>query len=276
MADLRVSTTDPDATLMLTKGGADMGYHTHYVVDGGKARIILQVLVTPSEVMDNQPMLDLLWRVRFRWKLWPRQATGDRKYGTEENIAAIEGEHIHAYIPLPDHDHRTAFFSPEKFQYIAERDVYVCPAGKELHFVQGQSTDRQRRYRAYVKDCNACPLQAQCTTNKQGRSLCRSVDEEYLDRVRAYQPSEAYKKALRKRSVWVEPLFAEGKDWHGMRRLRLRELERVNCEALMRAAGQNLKRRLEKTRREASSRASTSPFCLLFGRFRVVCPHLMA
>jgi len=52
-------------------------------------------------------MLDLLWRVRFRWKLWPRQVTGDRKYDTEENIAAIEREHIHAYIPLPDHDHRT-------------------------------------------------------------------------------------------------------------------------------------------------------------------------
>jgi len=44
----------------------------------------------------------------------------------------------------------------------------------------------------------------------------------------------------------VEPLFAEGKDWHGMRRLRLRELKRVNCEALMRAAGQNLKRLLKK------------------------------
>jgi hypothetical protein len=69
IADLRVSTTDPDATLMPTKDGADMGYRTHYVVDGGKARIILMALVTPSEVMDNQPMLDLLWRVRFRWKL---------------------------------------------------------------------------------------------------------------------------------------------------------------------------------------------------------------
>jgi hypothetical protein len=69
VADLRVSTTDPDASLMLTKDGAHLGYHTHYVVDGGKARIILQALVTPSEVMDNQPMLDLLWRVRFRWKL---------------------------------------------------------------------------------------------------------------------------------------------------------------------------------------------------------------
>ncbi len=270
MADLRVSTTDPDATLMLTKHGADIGYHTHYVVDGGKARIILNVLVTPSEVMDNQPMLDLLWRVRFRWKLWPRQVTGDRKYGTEENIAAIEREHIHAYIPLPDHDHRTAFFSPDRFRYEAARDIYICPAGKELHFVQGQSTDRQRRYRAYVKDCNACPLKAQCTTNKQGRSLCRSVDEEYLDRVRAYQPTEPYKKALRKRSVWVEPLFAEGKQWHGMRRLRLRERERVNCEALMRAAGQNLKRLLKKRggrHRPGPAEAISAFFLAAFGWF---------
>ena len=59
MADLRVSTTDPDATLMPTKDGTDMGYRTHYVVDGGRARIIVAALVTPSEVMDNQPMLDL-------------------------------------------------------------------------------------------------------------------------------------------------------------------------------------------------------------------------
>ena len=67
LADLQVSTTDPDATLMQTKQGVDLGYHTHYVVDGGKARIILNVLVTPSEVMDNQPMRDLLWRTRFRF-----------------------------------------------------------------------------------------------------------------------------------------------------------------------------------------------------------------
>jgi Transposase DDE domain len=67
-----------------------------------------------------------------------------------------------------------------------------------------------------------------------------------LDRVRGYQATEPYQKALRKRQIWVEPLFAEGKDWHGMRRFRLRRLWRVNCEALMRAAGQNLKRLLKK------------------------------
>ena len=49
MADFWVSTTDPDATMMNGKtGGSKLGYHTHYVVDGGKARIILAVLVTPS------------------------------------------------------------------------------------------------------------------------------------------------------------------------------------------------------------------------------------
>jgi len=48
MADLRVSTTDPDATLMPTKDGTDKGYRTHYVVDGGRARIIVAALVTPK------------------------------------------------------------------------------------------------------------------------------------------------------------------------------------------------------------------------------------
>jgi hypothetical protein len=89
-------------------------------------------------------------------------------------------------------------------------------------------------------------IKAHCTDSERGRSLRRNFDEEYLERVRAYHRTEAYQKAIRKRSVWVEPLFAEGKDWHGMQRFRLRLLWRVNCEALMRAAGQNLKRLLKK------------------------------
>src|SRR5215469_1393542 len=96
-----ISTTDPDATPMRLKGGGiHLGYHTHYVVDGGKRRIILAVLVVPGEVMDNQPMLDLLWYVYFRWRVRPRHVTGDTKYGTFENIKAIEQAGMRAYIPL--------------------------------------------------------------------------------------------------------------------------------------------------------------------------------
>src|SRR2546422_5673544 len=88
IADLQVSTTDPDATIMLHKDGSHLGYQTHYVVDGGKSRIILSVLVTPAEVMENQPMLDLIWRARVRRKLWPRQVTGEAHYGTADNLVA--------------------------------------------------------------------------------------------------------------------------------------------------------------------------------------------
>jgi transposase len=268
VADFQMSTTDPDATIMLSKDGAHLGYQTHYVVDGGKARIILAALVAPAEVMENQPMLDLVFRTCFRWKLRPRQVTGDRKYGTEENIVALETQHIRAYMALPDNDHRTTFFSADRFRYVADRDVYLCPAGKELHFAPWHSTERSLRYRAYASDCNSCPLKAQCTISKQGRSLCRSVDEEVLDRVRGYHETEDYKKAYRKRTVWVEPLFAEGKDWHGMRRFRLRRLWRVNCEALMRAAGQNLKRLLQKRgwgRRPYPAEAMCGFFLAVFG-----------
>lgn len=246
VADLRVSTTDPDASLMLTKDGAHLGYHTHYVVDGGKARIILQALVTPSEVMDNQPMLDLLWRVRFRWKLRPRQITGDTKYGTAENIMTIEREGIRAYVPLPDFEHRSPYFSQRDFRYDPDQDVYICPNNAVLHLHTSSPAECAKRYQAEAATCNACPLKAQCTPGTSGRYVSRNFAEEYFERVRSYQTMEAYKKALRKRSVWVEPLFAEGKEWHGMRRFRLRELWRVNCEGLMRAAGQNLKRLLKK------------------------------
>ena len=60
-ADYRASTTDPDASpLRPGNSGVRLGYHDHYVVDGGKARIILTALVTPAEVQDNQPAVDLL------------------------------------------------------------------------------------------------------------------------------------------------------------------------------------------------------------------------
>ena len=67
-----------------------------------------------------------------------------------------------------------------------------------------------------------------------------------MERVRGYHATEPFAKAMRKRQVWVEPLFAEAKDWHGLRRFRLRGLAKVNGEALLIAAGQNLKRLLSR------------------------------
>jgi hypothetical protein len=240
-----VSTTDPDATLMHKKGGgSDLGYHTHYAVDGGKARIILTALVTPSDVMDNQPMRDLLWHCRFRWHLPLEQVTGDTRYGTTENIVAIERAGIRAYVPLPDFDKRTPFFGKQAFTYEAQADRYRCPAGTVMPRHTAKYTERVVMYQADAATCNACPLKAKCTESHHGRMISRSFDERYLERVRSYHATDAYKKAMRKRQVWVEPLFAEAKAWHGLRRFRLRTLLKVNIQSLLIATGQNLKRLL--------------------------------
>jgi hypothetical protein len=52
---------------------------------------------------------------------------------------------------------------------------------------------------------------------------------------------------MRKRQVWVELLFAEAKEWDGLRRLRLRGLINANIQGLLIASGQNLKRFLAAT-----------------------------
>jgi pimeloyl-ACP methyl ester carboxylesterase len=226
------------------RGASRMGYHAHYVVDGGKARVILQALVTPADVTENQPMLDLLFRTRFRWRARVRRVTGDAKYGTKENIAVVEKAGLRAYVSMADFEKKSPYYGASRFHYDAEQDLYRCPRGKPLRLYTHSYTERLTRYRADPESCNACPLKPECTPGGSGHVLMRSFDEELLERVRAYRGTTPYEKALRKRRVWVEPMFAEAKEWHGMRRFRLRTLRRVNVEALVIAAGQNIKRLL--------------------------------
>jgi transposase len=242
-SDYRVSPTDPDATPLWDWGTIGIGYHDHYAVDGGKARIILAALMTPADVMENQAMLDLLWRVCFRRQLWPSQVTGDAKYGTTENIVAIEEAGIRAYVPLPA-EARTPRFGRAVFTYEAAADQYRCPAGQSLPRQGVKPTAGVVIYRADPALCNACVVKAQCTTSDHGRMVHRSLAADFLETVRGYQETAAYQKAMRKRQVWVEPLFAEAKQWHGLGRLRLRGLLNANIQGLLIAAGLNLKRLL--------------------------------
>ena len=73
--------------------------------------------------------------------------------------------------------------------------------------------------------------------SKSGRHIFRSFFQEYLDKAETYRQTEAYLKAMRKRSMWVEPLFGEAKEVHCLSRLR-----KVNIEGVMTTSGQNLKR----------------------------------
>jgi transposase len=244
ISDEKVSPTDPDATPMKPSGGgsAVLGYRNHYCVDGGKARIILSALVTPSSIMDNTPMLDLIDWVCSKWQIAPDRAVGDAKYGTVQNISGLEERGIKAFMPTSNLSRRTGYYPSDLFQYDAEQDHYICPQGEILPLWVRRKSEQVYVYRANKDVCNGCPVKSECTGSKSGRHIFRSFFQEYLDEAKTYRQTEAFEKAMRKRGVWIEPLFGEAKQFHRLRCFRLRGLAKVNIEGVMTAAGQNLKR----------------------------------
>jgi hypothetical protein len=130
---------------------------------------------------------------------------------------------MRAYIPLFNRDNEHgAYYGSSRFTYAAAQDRFICPTGHALHLTRMEYKAEKAEYQADAATCNACPLKAACTPSSSGRQVHRSFHADYLERVKGYYQTEAYQKALRKRKVWVEPLFGEAKEWHGMRRFRLR------------------------------------------------------
>jgi hypothetical protein len=117
---------------------------------------------------------------------------------------------------------RAGMFGITDFVYDGEADTYRCPGHQRLRFISQCETTRRRIYEAPNGACAACTLRRQCTTSKRGRRVGRSLEEAYLNRVRSSHVTEPYATAISKRQVWVEPLFAKAKDWHGVQRSRQR------------------------------------------------------
>lgn len=107
---------------------------------------------------------------------------------------------IRAYLPSSDLSQRTKFYPAERFHYEAEHDHYLCPQGQTLRLAIRRQSEQVFIYAGAAAVCNACPVKAECTESQSGRHIFRSFFQDYLDRVEAYRKTEAYQKALRKRS----------------------------------------------------------------------------
>ncbi|GAA0835965.1 hypothetical protein GCM10008915_23380 [Bifidobacterium pullorum subsp. gallinarum] len=102
-----------------------------------------------------------------------------------------------------------------KFEYDAERNVHIYPAGQELQYV---TTDR-KGYRQYASDpaqCEQCPLRHQCTQAKNHRKVVtQHVWEDSKEWVRNNRLSRSGKQLYRKRKETIERSFADAKELHG-------------------------------------------------------------
>jgi hypothetical protein len=94
-------------------------------------------------------------------------------------IPAVLNPYKSLGVPEPE-------FYSDRFVYDAARDMYVCPAGKELVFCKCVYRDDPQRGRVYrTSSCAVCVFRSKCTRNKCGRTMVRSEYDGAVDNLRA-------------------------------------------------------------------------------------------
>ncbi len=238
-----MSPTDP-AAAWTTRGRHKVmfGYSLNYLIDMENA-VILDVEATPTRISKEVDATEtMIERVEERFALKPDHLAGDVAYGTGEMLGWLVARDIDPHIPVWD---RSAVapqgkFTRADFAYDEERDLYICPGGKELKTSGTVHDGTTIKYIAKRSDCASCPLKPQCTTGRE-RRVQRDVNQEARDYTRSLMQTEDYVASSGERKK-IERLFGEAKQILSMVRLRLRGLTGARDEFLLTATVQNLKR----------------------------------
>jgi hypothetical protein len=134
-------------------------------------------------------------------------------------------------------------FGSERFVYDGVKDVYICPAGKELGFWKCSfkgKLESGRRYRTGA--CVSCSLRSRCTRNKLGRIMVRWVYQDAVDRLRARLESFDGKEKLHSRREIAEHPFGTMKRAFNQGYLLLKGLRKVKGEVGFTMLAYNMRR----------------------------------
>jgi transposase len=238
-----MSPTDP-AAAWTTRGRHKVmfGYSLNYLIDMENA-VILDVEATPTRISKEVDATEtMIERVGERFALKPDHVAGDVAYGTGEMLGWLVDHGIDPHIAVWDRSEvaPAGKFTRAYFAYDKERDLYICPGGKELKTSGTVHDGTTIKYIAKRSDCANCPLKPHCTTGRE-RRLQRDVNQEARDYTQALMKTEAYGTSRSERKK-IETLFGEVKHILSLVRLRLRGLSGARDEFLLAATVQNLKR----------------------------------
>jgi transposase len=247
-----ISPVDPAARYTAAANTAAVyAYSDNYLVDL-KHAVIMDVEATTAirqaEVGAAKTMLD---RTAEQFDVQPSRLVADAGYGSAEMLGWLVDERgIEPHVKVFDKSERTdGTFSRSEFAFDPERNLYVCPGGKELkkyHRNFSKPRDGLTKagtllYFARKHDCDACPLKPKCCPNMPARKVGRSIHEAARDKARAIAKTEAYAVSRRQRKR-VEMLFAHLKRILKLDRLRLRGPSGAKDEFLLAATAQNLRK----------------------------------
>jgi transposase len=227
-----MSSSDTDCRLMKTRDGFKTAFNVQAAVDSER-QVVVGMKVTGSE-NDHGQLAEMLSEVEKNCGMSAVMALADTGYCDEPTLMAIEEMGQEALIALgkrPSADKADDLFASRNFLADPERDVLICPAGRELSF-SVESQCGSGRYRVYsAHGCASCSFWSQCVKSGRGsRRVSVSCNERARHRMREKLSREGCKTLYGLRSQVIEPVFGQIKHDRGFRKFLLRGLNGATAE----------------------------------------------
>lgn len=250
-----ISITDPDARHMsVSNNGTDIAHNVQIAVDSENHLVVaVDVVSTPA---DQNQLYNMASKAAEELGLKEKDETkkdniddntkdntphgeekeiltvlADKAYYNGEDLKKCKKDNIKVIVPKQKNSTKTGNedYIKEKFIYDRDRDIYICPEGKELHNVS-KSNSKNKLYKN-TEACNKCKHKNKCTTSKKGRVIKRGPYQETYDEV---DKTTSENKELRKqRQMIVEHVFGTVKRALGFTYFLTRGNENVKSESFM-------------------------------------------
>lgn len=229
--------TEPEAKRMRSgRDGIVVGYNVQTAVED-ETGLIVHHDVT-DEGSDNRQLEPMAKSAKTALQAQELTVLADAGYSNGEQLANCEEVGIEPVVP-PNRavNNQGEFYQKSDFEYDEERDVFICPQGKELTH---QTYSSAKKYHLYARTgCDACPLQSHCTKVDK-RWITRHFYEEALNRSASRVRENP--QLMRRRSAVVERPFAHLKQIMGLRRFQCWGKEGARAEMGLGVLAYNLNR----------------------------------
>jgi opacity protein-like surface antigen len=162
--DQQISLTDPDARSMATsgRGSGGVGYNVQIAVEANHHLIVMHEVT--NDGTDRSQLSHVADETKKALGAEKLDAVADRGYFNSEEILACVEAGITVTLPKPMTSNAKAEgrFGKQDFRYVADEDVYVCPAGEKLaySFTTQDKGMVLRRYRTTA--CHSCAIKNSC------------------------------------------------------------------------------------------------------------------
>jgi transposase len=239
--DHQISLTDPDARSMATsgRGSGVVGYNVQVAVDT-KHHLIITHEVT-NVGTDRSQLANVAKQTKATLGVASLDAIADRGYFNSEEILECERAGITVTLPKPMTSNAKAEgrFGKQDFRYVAEEDIYICPAGERLTYRYTNEENGLVLRRYWTNACPSCPIKHQCTTGKE-RRITRWEHEHILEAVQ--RRLDEHPEKMRQRRETVEHPFGTIKARMGATHFLTKTLPRVATEMALHVLSYNLTR----------------------------------